>query len=147
VGRERSEHHGDHHGHREESIERPILLPNRSSTDVEDENELKMVQTTQSVRDRRAFEPVRSGDKEELQRIATTFGESVALARTKSHASAGGLQRRDTLADVQVGDPVLDPSSPEFDVYKWTRMLVSTRSDRIRLSPQTWHQTQFWSRD
>jgi ATP-binding cassette subfamily G (WHITE) protein 2 (PDR) len=113
-----------------------MMLPTSSSTDVEDENELKMVQTSQSVRDRRAFEPVRSGDKEELQRIATTFGESVALARTKSHATTGGLQKQDTLANLEFGDPVLDPSSPEFDVYKWTRMLVSPRSDRARVSPK-----------
>lgn len=106
------------HGHREESIERPTLRVEASSTDVEDDYDLKKIHTTQSIRDRRSFQPIRSGDREELQRIASNFGGSVA--RTRTHDS--GLSRQDTLAGVNIGDPVLDPKSPEFDIYKWSRM-------------------------
>jgi ABC-type multidrug transport system ATPase subunit len=34
------------------------------------------------------------------------------------------LARRDTLADVELGDPVLDPTQPQFDFYKWVRILL-----------------------
>lgn len=110
-----------HHRHREESVERPVIMPSSSSTDIEDESDLERIQTTQSVRDRRAFEPIRSGDREELTRIASTFRGDLSLARTRTRESSA-LERQDTLAGVNVGDPVLDPKSPEFDVYKWTRM-------------------------
>lgn len=110
-----------HRRHRDESVERPVIMPSSSSTDVEDESDLERIQTTQSVRDRRAFEPIRSGDREELTRIASSFRGDLSLARTRTHESSA-LERQDTLAGVNVGDPVLDPKSPEFDVYKWTRM-------------------------
>jgi hypothetical protein len=101
----------------EEEIERPAMLPSHSSTDVED-GDLKRIQTSKSVRDRREFEPIHSGDRAELTRIASQFGGSVGTIRTHT----GSLERRDTLAGVNIGDPVLDPNSPEFDVYKWSRM-------------------------
>jgi ATP-binding cassette subfamily G (WHITE) protein 2 (PDR) len=100
-----------------EEIERPAMLPSYSSTDVDD-GDLKRVQTSKSVRDRRQFEPIHSGDRAELTRIASQLGGSVGMVRT--HTSS--LERRDTLAGVNLGDPVLDPNSPEFDVYKWSRM-------------------------
>lgn len=124
-----------HHGHRDESVERPVVMPSSHSIDVgyegdegddddeEDEDDLKRVQTTQSVRDRRAFQPVLSSDKEALQRIASTFGEEVNLARTKTRRSSV-LERKDTLAGLNMGDDILDPNSPDFDVYRWSRMLV-----------------------
>jgi hypothetical protein len=34
------------------------------------------------------------------------------------------LERKDTLYGVDIGDPVLDPKSPEFNPYKWFRMYV-----------------------
>jgi ATP-binding cassette, subfamily G (WHITE), member 2, PDR len=101
----------------EEEIERPAMLPLDSSTDVDD-GELKKVQTSKSVRDRRQFEPIHAGDRAELTRIASQFDGSVGMVRT--HTSS--LERQDTLAGVNLGDPVLDPNSPEFDVYKWSRM-------------------------
>lgn len=102
---------------------RPSMVPTNSSTDVEENDELERTQTSKTAWERRQFEPVRSGDREELQRIASTFGGSMALARSKTRES-NTLQRKDTLAGVNIGDDVLDPSSPEFDVYKWTRMFV-----------------------
>lgn len=106
----------------EDEIERPQqhFQSISSGTEVDNE-ELSRVQTSKSARERREYEPIRYGDREELSRIASTFGGSVALARTRTGASAG-LERQDTLAGVNVGDPVLDPKSPEFDIYKWVRM-------------------------
>jgi len=107
-----------------EQSHRPSMIPSSSSTDVEEKDGLERTQTsgtTRSARERRQFEPIRSGDREELQRIASTFGGSVALQRSMTSQS-DALERKDTLAGIQLGDAVLDPASPEFDVYKWSRM-------------------------
>jgi hypothetical protein len=100
------------------------MMPSHSSTDVEEKDGLERTETSRtskSALERRQFEPIRSGDREELQRIASEFGGSVGLQRTMTVQSSR-LERRDTLYGVQLGDAVLDPSSPEFDVYKWSRM-------------------------
>lgn len=34
------------------------------------------------------------------------------------------VQRNDTLEDVKLGDPVLDPTSDGFDHYKWVCMML-----------------------
>lgn len=106
----------------EDEIERPSpeQFHSSNSTVIED-GQLSRVQTSRSARERREFEPIRSGDREELHRIASSFGGSIALARTRTNATTA-LERQDTLAGVNLGDPVLDPKSPEFDIYKWLRM-------------------------
>lgn len=107
-----------------EKSHRPSMIPSNSSTDVEEKDGLERMQTSRtsrSAQERRQFEPIRSGDREELQRIASTFSGSVALQRTITGMSSA-LERKDTLAGIELGDAVLDPSSPEFDVYKWSRM-------------------------
>ena len=110
---------GEHPGYPEDDIERPATDRNDSSTDVEDK--LERVVTTQSMRNRREYEPIIPGDREELERIASRFSGRAALSRT-STAMSGGLERKDTLAGISLGDAVLDPGSPEFDVYKWSKM-------------------------
>jgi ATP-binding cassette, subfamily G (WHITE), member 2, PDR len=110
-----------------ENAHRPSMIPSHSSTDIEEKDGLERTQTSgtnytsRSAQERRQFEPIRSGDREELHRIASSFAGSVALQRTMTVQSSG-LERKDTLAGIQLGDAVLDPSSPEFDVYKWSRM-------------------------
>ena len=94
----------------------------------ESDTTLHKTNTSKSVRDRRQFEPIRSGDREELHRIASSFGGSISLNRTKTRESSA-LERRDTLAGVNIGDAVLDPKSPEFDVYIWSKMLVCPLKD------------------
>jgi ATP-binding cassette subfamily G (WHITE) protein 2 (PDR) len=74
-----------------------------------------------STENERSFQPIIAGDREQLHRIASTFDGSAALGRSNTAASSK-LSRQDTLAGVQLGDPVLDPSSPDFNVYKWARM-------------------------
>lgn len=98
------------------------LAITRTSSTRTDEDDIKEVekmgrtQTSATARERR-FEPIRVGDREELQRLASTLG------RTDSYMSTpDALERRDTLAGVELGDSVLDPTSPDFDSYKWVRM-------------------------
>jgi ATP-binding cassette subfamily G (WHITE) protein 2 (PDR) len=96
----------------------------RDQDDEDDEDEigeLSRVQTTRTVTRERTFEPILPGDKEALTRLASNFSAAGgSLTRTDTRGSE--LQRSDTLAGIQIGDAVLDPRSPEFDVYKWSRM-------------------------
>ncbi|KAH6669801.1 putative ABC transporter CDR4 [Halenospora varia] len=113
-----------HSGYPENEIEKPARMPSAdSSTDIDEHDTIERMDT-RGTRRERTFEPILSGGREELTRIASQFGGgSVNLTRTLTRASSG-LERRDTLAGVELGDPVLDPSSPEFDIYKWSRMLM-----------------------
>jgi hypothetical protein len=94
-----------------------------SSTEIWDEKDLRIyrTQTSKSTRERREFAPIRTGDAEELTRIATSL-EGVGGSLTRTSTKGEELQRRDTLAGINVGDSVLDPKSPDFDPYKWARM-------------------------
>lgn len=87
------------------------------STVVGDENALEKVETSRSVRERR-FEPIHAGDAEELHRIATNMSNSKSF-RSSTRRNTNDLERLDTLAGIDLGNPVLDPASEEFDVYKW----------------------------
>jgi hypothetical protein len=102
--------------------ERPEVPHSRSSTSISDPSDLKRIQTTKSMRERRAlFEPIATGDRAELKRIASNW-EGESLVRSSTRGS--GLERRDTLAGVNIGDSVLDPKSEDFDPYKWSRMMM-----------------------
>ncbi|KAK9371702.1 ABC-2 type transporter-domain-containing protein [Lipomyces chichibuensis] len=58
----------------------------------------------------------------DLARLASVF--SNAEYRTAADDGEDSLEPKDTLAGVELGNPVLDPSKPEFDFYKWVRMLL-----------------------
>ncbi|EGD94355.1 ABC transporter [Trichophyton tonsurans CBS 112818] len=61
----------------------------------------------------------------ELVRIASVFSRIDSHPDVAPTTEDGGqLNRRDTLAGVKIGDPVLDPTKPEFDFYKWARMFT-----------------------
>jgi ATP-binding cassette subfamily G (WHITE) protein 2 (PDR) len=109
-----------HHAYPENEIEKPEMTRTNSSADVEESDDLKRTQSGRSIGRERTFEPIGSGDREELKRIASNFGGNAELVRTATRTST--LERRDTLAGINFGDAVLDPSSKEFDVYKWARM-------------------------
>lgn len=71
--------------------------------------------------DRSIFEHMRPEDRAELSRIASNF------PRRGTDSGVSGMEsmeRRDTLEDVELGDPVLDPNSDQFDHYKWARMML-----------------------
>ncbi|RDL33925.1 putative ABC1 transport protein [Venustampulla echinocandica] len=80
------------------------------------------ISTGASSRERQ-FEHVAPEDRAELHRIASSIGGSVAFARSQSIPSAT-IEQRNMLVGMETGDPVLDPTSPRFDVYKWTKMIV-----------------------
>jgi ABC-type multidrug transport system ATPase subunit/ABC-type multidrug transport system permease subunit len=46
------------------------------------------------------------------------------ISRIQSRADGADIERLDTLAGLDVADPVFDPTRPEFDMYKWARMFV-----------------------
>ncbi|EAS35179.3 ABC transporter [Coccidioides immitis RS] len=62
-----------------------------------------------------------------------------ALSRSVSHQGGygGQVERRDTLAGIEIGDPVLDPTKPEFDFYKWARMFMKLMEDDGIKRPRT----------
>ncbi|KAF2731319.1 ATP-binding cassette transporter [Polyplosphaeria fusca] len=67
---------------------------------------------------------------EAIRKIASrTYTRNSGISRTNSVAGSSNLARLDTLAGVSLGDPVLDPTRPEFDMYKWTRMFVKLIHD------------------
>jgi ATP-binding cassette subfamily G (WHITE) protein 2 (PDR) len=107
-----------------EKMERPNKWQDSntsSTTDSAERNKLRRSQTSQSAHQRHTFSPINPGDTEELLRIATSLeNEGASAVRTSTRGSE--LQRRDSLAGIHMGDAVLDPKSPEFDVYKWARM-------------------------
>jgi ATP-binding cassette subfamily G (WHITE) protein 2 (PDR) len=78
--------------------------------------------TTATSKREPVFMPVRPGDTAELTRIATVIGRTKSAASAGHHEEGAELERKDTLYNVQLGDPVLDPTSTEFDVYKWAKM-------------------------
>lgn len=72
--------------------------------------------------ERAALEYIRPEDREELTRIASNFPRHRAV-----DSGVGGMskvEKKDTLEDVELGDPVLDPTSDQFDHYKWARMML-----------------------
>jgi ATP-binding cassette subfamily G (WHITE) protein 2 (PDR) len=116
----------DHPGCRKEEIEQPVRhdrIESDASTSLGHDAEKDTLERTDtsSTENERTFQPIMAGDREELKKIASTFDGSAALGRSNTNASSA-LSRRDTLAGVNLGDPVLDPSSPDFNVYKWARM-------------------------
>ncbi|KAL1956581.1 hypothetical protein VTO42DRAFT_7052 [Malbranchea cinnamomea] len=68
----------------------------------------------------RTFTSTESGQK--LARIASALSyPTVPLTPERPRTQ---LERKDTLAGVKLGDPVLDPTKPEFNFYKWVRMFM-----------------------
>ncbi|KAI1981745.1 GTPase-activating protein [Ophidiomyces ophidiicola] len=56
---------------------------------------------------------------------------------SRQRADSTQLERRDTLAGVEIGDPVLNPTMPEFDFYKWARMFMKLMEDDGIKKPRT----------
>nr|POE82695.1 abc transporter cdr4 [Quercus suber] len=74
----------------------------------------------------RAFEPINPGDEGILTRLATQMSRpSMSRRNTNSTATGDDLERKHTLDGVEIGDPVLDPSSPEFDLRTYIKMVMS----------------------
>ena len=77
----------------------------------------------------RQFEPIRTftrdEDRPQLAQLASLLSGNVSRPATYSSAGRQAtLERKDTLAGLEVDDPVFNPSSPQFDFYKWVRMFM-----------------------
>jgi hypothetical protein len=132
---EQSDRHSQ--GYPEDEIEQPspTLAHTNSSTDIDSGSpRLKRRDTTRSGKLTRqnTFEPINSGDREALHQIASQFSGHDELTRIATGTS--NLERRDTLAGLELGDAVLDPRSPDFDLYKWVRMVSILNSAVSRYS-------------
>ncbi|KAK5728106.1 hypothetical protein LTR17_012206 [Elasticomyces elasticus] len=65
------------------------------------------------------YVPIITSDESVLRKLAT---HTLQLIQPLSMNDGGGVARRDTLDDIHIGDAVLNPSSPEFNLNKWIRM-------------------------
>lgn len=125
---EQTENNVSHNSHasrdRSAVAERPPFIASDSSSASEFEQQnLERSETGRSARERRVFQPINTGDRAELRRLASSFDGSGNLSKQQSNlTTASALERKDTLYNVNIGDKVLDPASPEFDPYKWARM-------------------------
>ena len=86
------------------------------------------------------YEPISPGDRETLKRLATQLSRSrsqYSQTRRNSTATAAGsaLERQDTIAGLQLDDPVLDPNSPKFDLVSWRKYAATTCLDRDLTTP------------
>ncbi|OGE56227.1 hypothetical protein PENARI_c003G04364 [Penicillium arizonense] len=80
------------------------------------------VTSAESRRHGVVFDYIRPEDRAELSRIASNFPRH--RASDSGISGMTNVERKDTLEDVQLGDPVLDPTSDQFDHYKWARMML-----------------------
>ena len=71
--------------------------------------------------EKNVFEHIRPEDRQQLSRIASNFPRHRA---TDSGVGGMDMERKDTLQDIELGDPVLDPTSGQFEHYKWARMML-----------------------
>ncbi|CAL5870648.1 uncharacterized protein PFLUO_LOCUS4888 [Penicillium psychrofluorescens] len=79
------------------------------------------VATSENDDDEQVFEHFGPEDRAELTRLASNFPKHTA---TDSGVAGIDIERKDTLEGLELGDPVLDPTSDQFDHYKWARMML-----------------------
>lgn len=66
-------------------------------------------------------------DRAELRRLAT------ALSRTQSSAAGStDLERRETITGLAPDDPVFDPNSKSFSLYKWAKRFIRSMDEEGR---------------
>jgi ATP-binding cassette subfamily G (WHITE) protein 2 (PDR) len=115
----------------ERTSQRPELGPvGTGSTDV-DHTPLEKT-TTNRTANERTIEPVTVDDRNELTKIASGIGRTEPIIGSRNSHGDGehALERKDTLHGVKIGDPVLDPKSPEFDAYKWAKMIIKLSNEQ-----------------
>jgi ABC-type glutathione transport system ATPase component len=120
-----------------EETEAPIYdtTSTDSPTDSDDQNPRKykpigkaqrtlgMARTETSKSTKSEFRMDPEAEKE-VRRIART--QTYTSSRGRAASTAGTeLERSGTLAGVEWGDPVLDPTKPEFDIYKWLLIFLN----------------------
>lgn len=73
----------------------------------------------------RGYEPINPGDEGVLTRLATQMSRPNRSRSNTGASTQHSLERSDTLAGVEIGDPVLDPASPKFDLRTYIRMVMN----------------------
>ncbi|KAK2736180.1 GTPase-activating protein [Myotisia sp. PD_48] len=114
----------------EYSTEHQNAIGNRHQSSYDEFDDHGGESEAERADDEPLYEAVRTWSSQplpELARIASAFSR-VQTQRTAA-TREGPLERTDTLAGVRIGDPVLDPTKPEFDFYKWSRMLFQLMED------------------
>ncbi|RHZ44991.1 uncharacterized protein CDV56_102336 [Aspergillus thermomutatus] len=81
----------------------------------------QQVDQTREWVDSTVIEHMPPEQRAELARIASNFPRR---RPTNSGVSGPGIERKDTLDGLELNDPVLDPTSNQFDHYKWVRMVL-----------------------
>ena len=72
------------------------------------------------------YEPINAGDEGTIRRLASQLSRGQSYYSQGRSATAGdGLERQGTLDGLELGDPVLDPNSGSFDLYKYIRKTLS----------------------
>ena len=100
-------------------------LTKEGKEEAEDSSDEIRRGSSSSTVNREAYQPVQPGDRETLTRLASHLSRNQSyLSRRDTKGTSDGLERQDTLAGLEWGDPVFDPNSPKFDFYKWLRMTV-----------------------
>ena len=89
--------------------------------EVEDRIERELMSSSSSG----VYEPISPGDESVLIRLASQFTRGQSYYSRRGAISDGStLERKDTLEGLEPSDPVLDPTSPSFDLYKYLRMTL-----------------------
>jgi len=74
----------------------------------------------------RTYQPINAGDDAVLTRLASQFSRTQShYSRRSSTGPEDALQKTGTIDGLELGDPVLDPSSPKFDLHKYLRKTLS----------------------
>ncbi|KAF2092595.1 hypothetical protein NA57DRAFT_82150 [Rhizodiscina lignyota] len=105
--------------------EAPYIEPFEKLEEVETKDDLDHIDSesttnpysSDSASGSHEFSPINPGDKDELRRIAST------LSRKYTNRT-GDLERRETITGIPDDDPVFDPSSKSFDIYKWAKKFI-----------------------
>ncbi|KAK9371409.1 putative ABC multidrug transporter [Lipomyces kononenkoae] len=81
------------------------------------------------------LEPVLPNDRAELKRIASSFS-TTRKPSTFGRQPSTALSRLNTVDEMDLEDPRLDPSDSKFEVYLWTRKMLRIM-DREGIQPHT----------
>jgi ATP-binding cassette subfamily G (WHITE) protein 2 (PDR) len=73
--------------------------------------------------DRDVDHHVLPGDRAILDHIASNISRTLSRQRS-SRAMGDALERRDTVDDIAIDNPALNPNSADFDLYKWLRVFM-----------------------
>lgn len=96
---------------------------NSSETEKGSDDDFAMASRSKSF-----AENMQSDDKHELNRILTSL--------SRRQTTSSDLQRKDTISGLEHDDPVFDPGSKDFDLYKYLRFFMRQLQAEGRESKQ-----------